>query len=148
MQNRAQVYVQFMHMTYAFVCWQVTLHQGYRNSHSSKGIRRYNVKTLPVEIATCPLLILFQTPRTCPKILQIHHKVETLGTSSLRKQNKQKHQQYIFLKDFMLTIYFFFHCRLEACVCNAVLDNVIAIVSAFIQSLTGLSDVLRKKPSD
>lgn len=65
-----------MHMTYVFLYRQDTLHhapglyisittlQGYRDSHSSKGIRRYNAKTLPAEIATHALLILFQTSRT------------------------------------------------------------------------------------
>lgn len=37
---------------------------------------------------------------------------------------------------------FFFHSHLEECVCNAVLDNVIAIVSAFIQRLTALSELM------
>lgn len=45
---------------------------------------------------------------------------------------------------------FFFHSHFEACVCNAILDNAIAIVSAFIQRLTALSELmfLGKKPSD
>lgn len=37
---------------------------------------------------------------------------------------------------------FFFHSHFEACVFNAVLDNVIAIVSAFIQRLTALSELM------
>lgn len=104
----------------------------------SKGIKRYNFKTLLEEITTYALLILSQSSTTSSTIPAIYHKTNIRAIST----SYQKGTLAVYFPGGISTNYggLFFHCHFKASMCNMVLNNVRQLC-VFIQRLEGIFDL-------